>query len=226
MDLTPDLEHRRVDLAEDAFDVQRLDVLSADGAAAVSLQITIGGDGSAELVAAILEEGRDPIGLVERDIVAPAQRWEVRASGLWADHVCETPLLHWSYGLEAFALAVDEVDALVTHGRGQRVPLGWEIEFEAEGPAAALGRVRRDGVEPVPGFRQLGRVHGILLDADGERPFDGVGIRTRWWGDLMPEFVGAEPDNVANRLHLPAGGDGAQWHLLLGDGRFTVRHVG
>ena len=26
----------------------------------------------------------------------------LRAEGIWAQHVCETPLVHWTLGLEAF----------------------------------------------------------------------------------------------------------------------------
>ncbi|HZQ28880.1 MAG TPA: hypothetical protein VFA94_14380 [Acidimicrobiales bacterium] len=55
---------------------------------------------------------------------------QLRAEGLWVDHNCETPLQHWSVGLEAFALAVAHVDDEV----GDRVPFGLDLEWEASGP--------------------------------------------------------------------------------------------
>lgn len=55
---------------------------------------------------------------------------QLRAEGLWVDHNCETPLEHWSVGLEAFALAVAHVDDEV----GDRVPFGLDLEWEASGP--------------------------------------------------------------------------------------------
>ena len=38
----------------------------------------------------------------------PRQGLEVRADGLWGELMCETPLEHWSYGLEAFGVALDD----------------------------------------------------------------------------------------------------------------------
>jgi hypothetical protein len=54
---------------------------------------------------------------------------DLRASGLWLSLVCETPGEHWTIGLEAFALAVDHPD----DERGDLVPLGLDIEWEAPG---------------------------------------------------------------------------------------------
>ena len=46
-----------------------------------------------------------PLVLVrDHDVPLPGGRsLEVRTSGLWADHTCETPLEHWTVGVEAFA---------------------------------------------------------------------------------------------------------------------------
>ena len=52
--------------------------------------------------------------------------------------MCEEPGRRWTYGLEAFALAVDDPAELLGRGYGHRVPLGWELEFEA--PADARTR--------------------------------------------------------------------------------------
>ncbi len=54
----------------------------------------------------------------------------VRAEGLWAELVCETPDVHWTIGLEAFAVRLDEpADAL--HGEvGERIAVGLDIEWD------------------------------------------------------------------------------------------------
>jgi hypothetical protein len=58
---------------------------------------------------------------------------EVRADGLWAEFVCETPGEHWGFGLEAFGLRYDDpADALVTD-RAERVPVGLDLEWETPG---------------------------------------------------------------------------------------------
>lgn len=72
--------------------------------------------------------------LVVRDDDAPpaalaSGTFDVRATGLWLSLVCETPGEHWTVGLETFALAVDDPD----DERGELVPLGFDIEWEAPG---------------------------------------------------------------------------------------------
>lgn len=68
--------------------------------------------------------------LVVRDDEAPAPvDGTIRTHGLWLSLVCETPGEHWSVGLEAFALAVDDPD----DERGELVPLGLDVEWEAPG---------------------------------------------------------------------------------------------
>lgn len=122
----------------------------------------------------MLRADEPPIVLAEEEIPSPGRRWELRSSGLWADHNCETPLDHWSYGLEAFALALDDPQQLVRDGVGDRVPIGWELDFEA-------------GADPTPlgdsdGYEQDGVLHGLLLTATGETPFEGPATRQHWWG--------------------------------------------
>jgi hypothetical protein len=64
----------------------------------------------------------------EDDLPAPTGD-DVRAPGLWVSLTCETPGEHWTIGLEAFALAVDDPD----DERGDIVPLGLDIEWESPG---------------------------------------------------------------------------------------------
>ncbi len=133
----------------------------------------------------------DPIIVVDEEIAAPPSRWEIRSSGLWADHICETALDHWSYGLEAFGLEVDDPETWSTHGLGHRRPLGWELEFEADA-AAAWHR-------PGEAYIQEGRGHGIVL-TDRTEPIDGGAVRAHWWGAPAPPPIAVQPGRVRGRL--------------------------
>ena len=44
----------------------------------------------------------------DHEVPLPRTGLEVRADGLWGELVCETPLEHWSIGLEAFGLGYDD----------------------------------------------------------------------------------------------------------------------
>lgn len=72
---------------------------------------------------------------------------EVRADGLWAEFVCETPGEHWGFGLEAFGLRYgDPAEALVSD-RAERVPVGLDLEWET--PHHVIGQIRV-GRERIP----------------------------------------------------------------------------
>jgi len=67
--------------------------------------------------------------VVVRDREVPRARGavlEFRADGLWVDFVCETPDEHWSFGLEAFGLRVDDPAREI----GDRIPVGFDLEWE------------------------------------------------------------------------------------------------
>ncbi len=120
------------------------------------------------------------IGLVvvrDHEVALPRAGLEIRADGLWAELICETPGEHWSFGLEAFGLRLDEpADALAPGGEiGQRVAVGLDIEWEiAPGP--------NGGAQP-----GLGDVRGEILIGRERIVFDGTGsfvhadAATDWW---------------------------------------------
>jgi hypothetical protein len=89
----------------------------------------------------------------------PAAGLEIRADGLWASLLCETAFEHWSLGLEAFGLRRDEElgddppawSDLV----GERIPVGFDLEWELRGPPARLVDGR--------GYCQPGTMFGELL---------------------------------------------------------------
>ena len=83
----------------------------------------------------------------------------IRADGLWAELVCETPGEHWSFGLEAFGLIVDDPADTV----GERVPVGFDLEFEFDGSA------------PSPDGVITGSVRGEVLVERATYPVDTPG---------------------------------------------------
>jgi hypothetical protein len=215
--ITADLEAKqRPDLLPDWSEAHRLDLFDDADLMAVSFQVGIHPHrGHASFLASVLELGALPIVIAEHEVPLPGVGWEIRASGLWADHICETALDHWSYGLEAFALAVDEPEELLGRAFGDRVPLGWELEFEASEPATAVG---------ASGYSQAGRAHGLLLSADGARSIDGVAVRSHWWAAGRPRAitVGQPADPVVTKVALP--GVGCSWsHLLSKAGLKIIR---
>jgi hypothetical protein len=102
---------------------------------------------------------------------------EVRADGLWAELVCEVPDEHWSFGLEAFGLRLDDRDEARTAEVGERVPVGFDLEWDT-------------GSVPE---RKTGSVVGEILVGKARIPFDGSGVfeqvagepLVRAWADFL-----------------------------------------
>lgn len=90
----------------------------------------------------------------DHDVPLPKSGLEIRADGLWAELWCETPREHWTFGLEAFGLRLDEPEEARRAGGeiGERIAVGLDIEWEA-------GDV----------------VHGNVLVGRGAYAFDGWG---------------------------------------------------
>ncbi len=125
----------------------------------------------------------------DHEVALPRAGLEVRADGLWGDLVCETPLEHWSVGLEAFGIAYDDPADAWGDEWGERLPVGLDLEWEAtDGP----GDVGPAGPSPAGAggavaYAQPGRVHGEVLVGEGRIEVDGTGFRSRsagvldWW---------------------------------------------
>lgn len=115
--------------------------------------------------------------LAVRDHEAPLPKGEVleiRTDGLWSAVTCETPHDHWSIGLEAFAVALDDPADALSHERGDRVALGFDLEWEAAGPAYDYPGVSR--------YEVPCEVHGEILVGDESINFAGPGQRDHSWG--------------------------------------------
>jgi hypothetical protein len=126
--------------------------------------------------AAVIGRSRPTIALVEHDIAAPRIGLEIRGSGIWADHMCESPHEHWSLGLEAFALALDDPLDLVTTTRGLPVPLGFDLEWEAASAPVELPSAADDG------YLGVGVIRGEVLIGETTVEIDGPGHRVHRWG--------------------------------------------
>ena len=126
----------------------------------------------------VIEPDHGPV--VVRDFEVPLPRGDslsVRADGLWSDLVCETPFEHWSFGLEAFGLRLDdapEPDAAWDSVVGERLPVGFDLEWEHVGPPVALA----DG----SGYAQRGTVHGEILVVRDRIAVEVPAVRDHWWG--------------------------------------------
>jgi hypothetical protein len=118
---------------------------------------------------------RPLVAVRDHDVALPRGRTlEVRAEGLWSAINCETPNEHWSIGLEAFGVGMDDPADAYRGERGDRTPLGFDLEWEA---AAA--------VFDYPGptrYEQACTVHGEVLVGAERLAFDGFGQRDHSWG--------------------------------------------
>ena len=101
---------------------------------------------------------------------------EVRGPGLWAQVTCETPLDHWSMGLEASGVALDDPAEALRGERGQPVPLGLDLEWEA------TGKPGPDGALGPGGYAQPATVHGEVLLGSQRIDVDARGWWSHAWG--------------------------------------------
>ncbi len=123
-----------------------------------------------------------PVVVRDHEVPLPRQGLAVRADGLWGELDCETPFEHWTYGLEAFGVRLDDpADSL--HGEiGERMPVGLDLEWDVD-TAIDLHALDRAGEH---GYEQFGTVHGEILLARERFAIDAVGLRSHTWGS--PRF--------------------------------------
>ena len=170
----------------------------ADASFGGFLRLAVDGE-RATFWAALVGDDRPYLLVRDDDVLPPAGATpEIRGETLWSALECETPLEHWTVGLEAFAVALDDPDEAWRGERGDRVGLGFDLEWEATGPVDEADRA----------FSQRCTVHGeVLVGRDERLAIDAAGWRHRSW----------------NRVNLPAPpGAGAAHHrapLMAGDDR-------
>ena len=131
----------------------------------------------------------------DHDVPLPRAGLEVRADGLWGELVCETPLEHWSVGLEAFGIAYDEPADAWGDEWGERLPVGLDLEWEIAGTPA---EIPPSGPPPGPqgvGFAHPGVVRGEILVGPDRIAFAGTGFRSRasgvldWWAGPLRQRI-------------------------------------
>ena len=115
--------------------------------------------------------------VVVRDHEVPLpneQGLEIRTEGLWAELICETPHEHWSIGMEAFGVALDDPADTYRGERGERIAVGLDLEWEEAAPVYDYAVTTR--------YEQACRVHGEVLIGSDRVPIDCFGERDHSWG--------------------------------------------
>lgn len=163
----------------------RFSAAAATGTPAVEAEVGLRpGLGDAWFVVRLTGPGPVVVAVVDHALVPPASpRLEIRAPGLWADHVIEEPLRRWSLGLEAFGVAVpagevSDSGLLDPDLRGERVAVGWELEWESDEDPAWDG-----GAPASLGYSVACVVHGEVLIGADRFELDTTGRRSHRWGD-------------------------------------------
>jgi hypothetical protein len=129
--------------------------------------------------ACLVQPGSGPVVVRDHDVAPPrGDLLEIRADGLWAECVCETPLDHWSLGLEAFGVRLDDPFDAFRGELGERLPMGHDLSWEANAPAHEPSSTRCGA----RGYLQPGRVRGEVLLGRERIAIDGTGHRTHTWG--------------------------------------------
>jgi hypothetical protein len=124
----------------------------------------------------LVGDGRPLVAVRDHDVALPkGTSLELRAEGLWADTVCETPNEHWSVNLEAFGVALDDPADAYRGERGDRVGVGLDLEWVEAAPAQMS--------TGLPRYEQACVVQGEVLIGDERIQVDGFGERDHSWGN-------------------------------------------
>jgi hypothetical protein len=161
--------------------------------------------------AAVVREGHPLLTLVDTELRLPSTSLALRGEGLWADHVCETPLEHWTIANEAFSVALDDPDEALGAQRGVLVPLGFDLEWEAAA----------DPVGAATGYSIEATVNGEILIADGGLSIDATGRWRHEWGRLewpTPPMPMPHGLRAPLRIDTPPGGQTLVERVVNSDG--------
>ena len=147
--------------------------------------------------AAVVRADHPLLTLVDTELRLPSTSLAIRGEGLWADHVCETPLEHWTVANEAFSVALDDPDEALGAQRGVLVPLGIDLEWESAA----------DPVEEPVGYSIDATVSGEILIADASLSIDATGRWRHEWGRLKwQEHPAHEPQGLRAPLRIDQHG--------------------
>jgi hypothetical protein len=139
--------------------------------------------------AVLVRAGAPLVHVAELHAGLPTAGLTVRTAGLWADHVCESPFEQWTVTNEAHAVALDDPADAIGRAYGDPVPVAFDLEWYATGPAQPRGG----------GYEQPGEVDGVVELPGGPMPVVAPGRRRHWWGTGQWWPVGeatARPDGL------------------------------
>jgi hypothetical protein len=161
-----------------------LDFAAADGSIGGYVRIgrypNLGPDGAGVIWywACVVGPDRSLVTVIDNAVPFPNayDSLELRTDGLWADHHVETPLDHFSLGLEAFGVALDDPADTYRGMRGVRTPLGFDLEWETDG-------IPFRWPQGLDRYEIPCRVHGEILVGDERIEFEGPGQRDHSWGE-------------------------------------------
>ena len=147
---------------------------------------------SAWYVAALLGSERPLVLVVDPQIRIEelSPYLEFRAEGIWAQHVCETPMQHWTIGLEAFGVTLDQLEDAMGDQWGIRTGVGLDLEWEH----AAEPQQTENG------FSQDCFVNGEVLIDDMSFEVASKGTRSRMWSATNP------PTDALGGISIRVGG--------------------
>lgn len=156
-----------------------------------------------------------PVIAVRHHELASPNGWpyEVRGEGLWCGVFCESPLEHWTIGLEAFGVRFDDAADAWGSERGDLVPLGFDLEWED---------VADDPVPLDGGYRRSCAVHGDVLLGSDTIEIVAPGWRAHTWRterwddaprvDAIPQLISpvlVPPERVLRGVVVDP--DGPRW---------------
>ncbi len=125
---------------------------------------------------------------------------ELHGAMLWADHNCETPLEHWSLGMEARAVALDDPAKAYGSAYGDPTPFAFELDWETDGLVFSYPSF-------VPRYEIPCRVHGTIDVGTEHLELEGFGQRDHSWG--VRDWWSMGWCWTAFRLD-----DGSRWHAV------------
>ncbi len=163
--------------------------------------------------ACLVREGLPLVTVIEHEAPLPKPPGlELRFSGLWTDVVAGEALSHMSVGLEAFGLALDDPTEVYRTGRGDPVPLGFDLEWDTDGAVFEYDVTTR--------YEVPCRVHGEILVGQEAIELDGWGQRDHSWGVRDWWQIGW-------CWHSGRLDDGAPFHATIVDDRaWSIGYVG
>ena len=121
-----------------------------------------------------------PVVVRDHEVGLPRQGLEVRADGLWGELWCESPFEHWTYGLEAFGVRLDDPADSLRGEIGERIPVGLDIEWDIDPTETDPRRLRANN--DIDGYEQFGHAHGEVLLDRSRFVLDGIARRSHTWG--------------------------------------------